>query len=208
MTRQLDCELAAAEGMKVLASVRAYVAESGLPPALIHLVYLRVSLMNGCSYTTGSHSRALLRGGMSVTKLALVPVWREADNHFSDQEKAALGWAEALTSIAESRVRNSDFQAAAAQFGEKTLADLTIAIGFINTYNRVAIGFGRSLRLSKLPDESRARGSSAKASENQQGAQPKTDSGNKKTVRNTAEFAAPGRTPMLSFAKLDRLRQS
>jgi AhpD family alkylhydroperoxidase len=188
MTRQLDCEFAAADGMKVLASVRAYVAESGLPPALIHLVYLRVSLMNGCSYSTGLHSRALLRDGMSVTKLALVSVWREDDNYFSDQEKAALGWAEALTSIAESRVRNSDFQAAAAQFGERTLAGLTIAIGLINTYNRVAIG----LRLSKLPDESRARGSSTKASENRQGAQPKTDSGNQKTVRDTAEFAAPG----------------
>ena len=199
MTRQLDGELAGADGMKVLASVRAYVAESGLPPALIHLVYLRVSLINGCSYSTGLHSRALLKGGVSVTKLALVPVWRETDNHFSEQEIAALGWAEALTSIAESRVRNNDFQAAAAEFDEKAFADLTIAIGLINTYNRMAIGFGRSLRVSKFPDESRARGSSAKASENSQGAQPKTNSGNQKTVRNTTKFAAQGRTP--SFAK-------
>jgi hypothetical protein len=104
-------------------------------------------------------------------------------------------------------VRNGDFQAAAAQFGERTLADLAVAIGLINTHNRVAIGFGRNLNLSKLADEPRARGSSAKASENRQGAQPKTDSGNQKQSEKPQKFAAPSRKPMLSFAKLDRFRQ-
>jgi AhpD family alkylhydroperoxidase len=147
--QRLDFEQIAPEGMKVLGSVHAYVARSGLPRALIDLVYLRASIINGCSHCTGLHSRNLLKSGMSVTKLALVPVWRESGEHFSEQEKAALGWTEALTSVAQTHAPGSDYKAVAAQFSDQELVDLTIAIGLMNSYNRISIGFRQSPRLPK-----------------------------------------------------------
>jgi alkylhydroperoxidase family enzyme len=77
----------------------------------------------------------------AVEKLVLVPAWREAGSLFSEQERAALGWAEAVTQIAETAVPDAEFQSAAGQFSEKQLADLTIAIGLMNAYNRMAISF-------------------------------------------------------------------
>ena len=147
--QRLDYERCAPDGMKLLGSVHDYVARSSLPRPLIDLVYLRVSLINGCSYFTGLHSRNLVRSGTSVTKLALVPVWRESGEHFTEQEKAALAWAEALTSVAQTHAPGSDYKAVATCFNEKELADLTIAIGLMNTYNRIAIGFRHGPRLPK-----------------------------------------------------------
>lgn len=96
--------------MKALAGVYAYVAKSGLPRMLIDLIYLRVSLLNGCAYCIDTHTRDLIKDGTSDAKVALVPVWREADAHFSDKEKAALAWAEPLTLISQTRAPDSDFQ--------------------------------------------------------------------------------------------------
>jgi AhpD family alkylhydroperoxidase len=151
MAQRLDYERIAPDGMKALADVHVYVGGSGLPRSLIDLVYLRVSLLNGCIFCTALHSRSLVKKGMSVTKLALVSVWREAGDHFSEREKAALRWAEALTSGSQTHVPGSDYKTAAAQFSEKELADLTIAIGLMNAYNRIAMGLRQGPR---LPDKS------------------------------------------------------
>ena len=73
----------------------------------------------------------------------LVSAWREAGGYFSEQERAALAWTESVTNISETHAPDADYQAAAAQFGEKELADLTLAIALMNTYNRMAIAFRR-----------------------------------------------------------------
>lgn len=73
--------------------------------------------------------------------MVLVPVWREAGGLFSEQERAALSWAETVTYVAGTGVPEAEFKAAAAHFGEKGLADLAIAIGLTNAYNRIAISF-------------------------------------------------------------------
>ncbi|MNY72147.1 hypothetical protein D3C86_2106400 [compost metagenome] len=78
-----------------------------------------------------------------MQKLALVQVWHEAGNLFSDREKAALAWAESVTRVADTHVPDDAFEAAAAVFEEKELADLTIAIGLMNAFNRLAISFRR-----------------------------------------------------------------
>lgn len=141
MAQRLDYSTVAADGMKALGGVYSYVAHSGLPKALVDLVYLRVSQINGCAYCIDMHSRDLLKGCLAVEKLVLVPAWREAGSLFSEEERAALGWAEAVTQVAETAVPDAEFQSAAGQFSEKQLADLTIAIGLMNAYNRMAISF-------------------------------------------------------------------
>jgi AhpD family alkylhydroperoxidase len=141
MAQRLDYSTVAADGMKALGGVYGYVAQSGLPKTLVDLVYLRVSQINGCAYCIDMHSRDLLKNGLAVEKLVLVPAWHEAGNLFSEQERAALRWAETVTRVAETTVPDAEFQTAAGQFSEKQLADLTIAIGLMNAYNRMAISF-------------------------------------------------------------------
>src|ERR1700736_5253175 len=106
-----------------------------------HQVYLRVSQINGCAYCIDMHSRDLLKGGMAVEKLVLVPAWREAGSLFDSRERAALAWAETVTRVADTAIPDGEFESASAAFSEKELADLTIAIGLMNAYNRLAIGF-------------------------------------------------------------------
>jgi alkylhydroperoxidase family enzyme len=78
---------------------------------------------------------------MMVDKLVLVPAWREGGALFDNTERAALAWAETLTRVAETGVPDAEYEAAATGFDPKQFADLTIAIGLINTHNRMAIGF-------------------------------------------------------------------
>jgi AhpD family alkylhydroperoxidase len=141
MTQRMNYAATAPGGMKALGSVYSYVAQSGLPATLIELVYLRVSQINGCAYCIDMHSRALLKAEVSVEKLVLVPASDEAGTLFSDQEKAALKWAEVVTRVSDTHVPEAAYTEARASFSEKELADLTIAIGLMNAYNRLAISF-------------------------------------------------------------------
>ena len=143
MTQRLDYEAHARNGMKALGGVYLYVQNSGLPNTLVDLAYLRASQINGCAYCVDTHSRDLRHAGLADEKLMLVPVWREAEGWFTERERAALAWTEAVTLVAVDHIPDAAFAAARAAFEEKELADLTIAIGLINTYNRIAIGFRR-----------------------------------------------------------------
>lgn len=140
---RLDYIKASPGGVKALGGVYGYVAQSGLDEALIELVYLRVSQINGCAFCLEMHTTSLVKKGVTPTKLALVQAWHEAGPIFSEREKAALAWAESLTRVADTHVPDQDFSAAAAVFSDKELSDLSIAIGLMNAYNRLAIGFRR-----------------------------------------------------------------
>jgi AhpD family alkylhydroperoxidase len=144
MTQRAPYEALAAEGMKAVGGVYMYVARCGLEKSLVDLAYLRASQMNGCAYCIDSHVHDLIKEGVPVAKLALVSAWRETGPLFSERERAALAWTEVITLIARTHAPDADYEAAVAVFGEKDLADLTIAIGLINTYNRVAIAFRRT----------------------------------------------------------------
>src|SRR6185436_17067842 len=111
------------------------------PKQLVDLVYLRVSQINGCAYCIHMHSRDLLKSGVAVDKLVLVPVWRDAGEIFSARERHALAWTETVTRVAETGVPDADYEAAASEFSDKELADLTYAIGLMNAYNRLSISF-------------------------------------------------------------------
>jgi AhpD family alkylhydroperoxidase len=141
MSQRLNYNAASPGGMKALGAVYGYVRKSELPSRLVDLVFLRVSQINGCAYCIDMHSRDLLKAGLPVEHLVLVGAWPEAGNIFDEQERAALAWAEAVTRLGDQGVPDSAFEAAAAEFGEKQLADLTIAIALMNAFNRIAISF-------------------------------------------------------------------
>jgi AhpD family alkylhydroperoxidase len=141
MTQRLNYTAIAPAGVKALGNVYGYIVQSGLPRQLVNLAYLRASQINGCAYCIDMHSRDLIKEGLDVEKLTLVPAWREAGSLFNSRERAALAWAETVTRVAETAVPEADFRAASAVFSEKELVDLTIAIGLMNAYNRLAIGF-------------------------------------------------------------------
>jgi len=90
MTQRIDYQKLSTPGLRALGGVYMYIANSGLPKALIDLVFLRASQINGCAYCIDMHSRDLLKGGVAVGKMMLVSAWREAGDIFTDKEKAAL----------------------------------------------------------------------------------------------------------------------
>ena len=141
MSLRMDYNAASPEGMKALGGVHGYLLRSGLPKRLLELVYLRISQINGCAFCIDLHSHDLLKGGMALEKLLLVASWREGGGLFDEVERAALAWAETVTRVADTNVPDADYEAAAAVFDQKQLADLTLAIGTMNAYNRMAISF-------------------------------------------------------------------
>ncbi|MBD9511029.1 carboxymuconolactone decarboxylase family protein [Ensifer sp. ENS10] len=141
MSKRLDYNQIAPAGAKALGGVYGYVLQSGLPPVLVELVYLRISQINNCAYCLDMHTRDLLKKGQQIEKIALVQAWREAGNLFDARERAALAWAETVTRVAETGVPDEAYEAAYAEFNERELTDLTIAIGLMNAYNRMAISF-------------------------------------------------------------------
>jgi AhpD family alkylhydroperoxidase len=141
MSNRIDYAKASPDGFKALGGVYMSIQKSGLPKELVDLVYLRVSLINGCAYCIDMHSRDLLKTGVTPDKLVLVPVWRDAGNVFTARERVALAWAETVTRVAETGVPDADYEAAAAEFSARELADLTYAIGLMNAFNRLGISF-------------------------------------------------------------------
>jgi AhpD family alkylhydroperoxidase len=144
VSHRLDYNQVAPEGAKALGGVYGYVTQSGLVATLVELVFLRVSQINNCAYCLDLHMRDLLKKGQAIEKLALVQAWPEAGALFDDRERAALAWAETVTRVAETGVPDEAYAAAQAVFGERELVDLTIAIGLMNAYNRMAISFRKT----------------------------------------------------------------
>ena len=141
MSQRMNYNAASPAGMKALGGVYGHIMQSGLAKTLVDLVYLRVSQINGCAYCIDMHSRDLLKDGVTVEKLVLVPAWRDSGALFDETERAALAWAETVTRVAETGVPDAEYEAAATVFNQKQLADLTIAIGLMNAYNRMAVSF-------------------------------------------------------------------
>ena len=141
MSNRIDYSKASPVGYKAFGGVYAALQKGSLPKALVDLVYLRVSQINGCAYCIDMHSRDLLKSGLAVDKLVLVPVWREAGGVFSQRERVALAWAETVTRVSETGVPDADYEAAAAEFSDTELADLTYAIGLMNAFNRLGVSF-------------------------------------------------------------------
>lgn len=131
----------APQGAKAMFGIHHYVTTgTDLPEELIHLVFLRVSQINGCAHCIDLHTRDLLKS-MAIDKVALVPVWAEVPHLFPEQYRAALAWAEEVTLVSETHASDEAYAAAAATFAPKDLVDLTLAIAAMNAFNRLGAPF-------------------------------------------------------------------
>ena len=140
MTAKLDPFTAAPALMKKWMSVSIDVAAS-LEPSLIELVKIRASQINGCANCINMHTAEARAKGETEQRIYLLSAWREAPC-YSDRERAALSWTEALTRLSEGHARENAYEALWANFTAEEQVKLTLMINVINGWNRLAVGFG------------------------------------------------------------------
>jgi AhpD family alkylhydroperoxidase len=126
--------------IKALGGLNMYLAKSSVEPQLFNLIDFRVSQINGCAYCLDMHSKDLRLAGETEQRLYMMDAWREAP-FYSERERAALAWAEAVTKLKDGNVPDEVYEEARRQFSEEELVDLTVAVTTINTYNRINIAF-------------------------------------------------------------------
>jgi AhpD family alkylhydroperoxidase len=129
----------APEGSKAMLAVEAAIEKSGIEHGLLELVRLRASQINGCSFCIHMHVKDALKSGESDMRIHLLDGWRDSPL-FTDRERAALNWTEALTRVAKTHAPDADYAQLQSQFNETEIAHLTLLIGAINLWNRVQIG--------------------------------------------------------------------
>jgi AhpD family alkylhydroperoxidase len=112
-----------------------------LEPSLIHLVEIRASQINGCANCLNMHTEAARAKGETEQRIYLLSAWREAPC-YTDRERAALAWTEALTRLCEGHDHKSAYQAVKAHFTKEEQVKLTLMVNIINGWNRIAVGFG------------------------------------------------------------------
>ena len=144
MEQRLDFYKASPDAMKALIALEGAISKLGLEPQLLDLVKLRASQINGCAYCVDLHASDLRKKGETERRLYAVPVWRETP-FFSPRERAALAWTEAITLLPQTRAPDTDFADVREHFSEREMVDLTLAIGTINTWNRLSVGFRMAL---------------------------------------------------------------
>jgi len=127
-------------GFKALSGLETYVHDSGLDHALLNMVKLRASQLNGCAYCIDMHWKDSRAAGETEQRLYGLDAWREA-SYYTDRERAALEWTEAVTDVTDGHVPDAVYNAAREHFAEKELVDLTWAVAAINAWNRLAIAF-------------------------------------------------------------------
>ena len=140
MKQRLQFFARAPELMKAVSALNKAVEECGLEEGLMHLVKLRASQINGCSYCVEMHSREARRDGETETRLYLVAAWKESPL-FSERERAAFAWTEAVTLIAGNGVPDALYASTLEHFSEEELVKLSVALGMINIWNRLCIPF-------------------------------------------------------------------
>src|SRR6266700_82426 len=140
MTSRLENREAAKGAIEAMLGLEKYLAQSGLEPVLLDLVRLRASQINGCAYCLDMHWKDLRARGENEQRLYLLDAWRESP-FYSDRERAALAWTEALTRITDGHVPDAVYEIARAQFSEEELVNLSTAIVAINAANRLNIAF-------------------------------------------------------------------
>lgn len=129
----------APDAYKSLVALETAIKTSTLEPSLIELVKMRASQINGCAFCLHMHSSDARKAGESEMRLYLLNAWQES-SLYTPRERAALAWTEALTLIAQTGAPDEDWELVKAQFNETELTNLTLLIGAINAWNRLAIG--------------------------------------------------------------------
>ncbi len=141
MGSRVDYRHATPAALQAMSGLERYVRSSGLEPSLLELVKLRASQINGCGYCLDMHSKDARARGETEQRIYVLSAWREAP-FYTARERAALAWTEALTKIADTEITDALYDSARAQFSEKELVDLTMAVITINGWNRLSMSFG------------------------------------------------------------------
>jgi AhpD family alkylhydroperoxidase len=126
------------KALQSLLGINAVIEEGGLDEKLLHLIELRASQINGCAYCIDMHSKDARAAGDTEQRLYGLNAWRESP-YYTDRERAALEWTEAVTLVSSTGVPDSAYEAVRAQFSEKEIAFLTLAVSMINTWNRLNV---------------------------------------------------------------------
>ena len=149
MSTRIDVNKVAPGAFRAIFGLEKYVHESGLELSLLHLIKMRASQINGCAYCLDMQSKDARAAGETEQRLYVLNAWREAP-FYTERERAALAWTEALTLISENHVPDEIYNEVRQHFTEKELADLSLAVVAINGWNRLSIAF------RTLPAKSRA----------------------------------------------------
>ncbi|CAN7548890.1 carboxymuconolactone decarboxylase family protein [Pararhizobium sp. LjRoot235] len=140
MQTRLDMTKASPEAFKAVLALENFVQNSGLERRFIHLIKLRASQINGCAYCVDMHVRESRHDGLSEQWINLMCVWRESPV-YDARERALLGWVDAVTNIAQTGAPDDAYETLKAHFSSEEIAKITVAIGAINVWNRIAVGF-------------------------------------------------------------------
>jgi AhpD family alkylhydroperoxidase len=140
MEQRLDFYKANPNAIKALLALEEQIAKSSLEKPLAELVRLRASQINGCAFCVDMHASDARKGGETERRLAAVVVWRETP-FFTDRERAALEWTEAVTLISRDHVPDAVWEAVKPHFSDEEMVDLTLLVSAINSWNRLAISF-------------------------------------------------------------------
>jgi len=140
MEQRINSYEKAQGALQAMFGLGGYVAKSSIEPKLQHLIEFRVSQINGCAYCLDMHSKDLRHDGETEQRLYLLDAWRESP-FYTDRERAALAWAEAVTLITKGHVPDEVYNEAKKEFSEQELIDLTMVVVTINSWNRLSIAF-------------------------------------------------------------------
>jgi AhpD family alkylhydroperoxidase len=140
MGARLKYSLVAPGALKAMWGLESYLKESGLQGELLDLVRTRASQLNGCAFCLDMHTKDARAAGETEQRLYLLSTWRETP-FYTDRERAALAWTEAITRISEGHVPDELYEEVCQHLSEKELVDLTLAVVAINGWNRFAISF-------------------------------------------------------------------
>lgn len=128
------------EPLRSLYAIERYLHDSGIDVKLLHMLKLRASQINGCAFCIDMHWKDARAAGETEQRLYGLSAWRESP-YYTEKERAALEWTETVTLVSETHVPDEVYERVRAQYSEKEIVDLTLAVGLINLWNRIAISF-------------------------------------------------------------------
>jgi len=140
MTARLNLFKASPDAIKAVMALEEAFQKSGLGRPLINLIKLRASIINGCAFCVDMHSKESRHDGLSEQWINLMSVWRES-TVYDARERAVLGWVDAVTNLAQTGAPDEAYDALRAHFNEDEMVKITMGIGAINVWNRLAVGF-------------------------------------------------------------------
>lgn len=203
MSERLRYPELAPEGIAAMRGLEHYLnATTALPAVLLELVRLRASLLNGCSFCVGHHTKELHKHNEPATRIEALQNWAASDA-FTPREQAALAWTDALTNVQSSHASDAEYGAVSAFFHDKELVDLTLAIAGINAWNRMSIAFGVQWNPSRGQQKGEQKGSAgpaeatasgdSEAREEVKAERTRTGNGTADSLKETAHENAPTR---------------